>query len=102
MMPPSIWLARPSGLMMSPESTAAHARGTDLDIGDHRHIGGEVLVLGKSDPAALAAAPLFARLPIGLLCHGLDNRPPPRVFQMGKAERHRVGGGRKRQLVEEG
>ena len=96
--------------MICPASAAAQTRGTltlplcaiDLDLGDHRHVGGEVLVLRKAEAAAALAVAFLARLPVGLLGDGLDHRARARILDMRQPERDRIGAGRGRQLVHEG
>src|SRR5205814_563325 len=48
------------------------ARAIDFDVGDHRHVAGEILVLGEREAATARAVPLRVRPPTGALRRGLD------------------------------
>src|SRR5205823_10592523 len=69
----------------------------DLDLRDHRYVGGEVLVLRETDAAAAAVASARTGTPACLCCNGLDHRFRPRIGKMPQTELDRIGAGRERQ-----
>src|SRR5439155_1257994 len=74
----------------------------DLDVGRHRAVRGEVLVLGERDPATADAVALRVRPPSGALGRRLDHRTGARVLQVAETELHGIGAPRGGELVDEG
>ena len=108
-MPPSIWLTSAVGI---DDEARVHGRhrfrhahlagaAVHVDIGDHRDVAREVLVLREREAAPARAVAFLPRLPARFLRARFDHRARARVLHVPQPELDRVGAGGDRQLVHE-
>ena len=84
-----------------PRHTDLASLAVDFDLGDHRHVGRQVLIFGEGDAAPARTVALLALLPPGFSRRCVYHRPSAPIAEMRQPERDRIPAGSGSQLVHE-